>query len=199
MSKRINVNPDHYKVAGRERPGEDIVATEHKQKFGNVHRELTMRAEQRNRSLESMRAQPAREESSGRTAQARGRKKTAKAPPRSKESDEGDGGGAPRRRLAVPAEVRRIAASGATTVAALPATRIVTRKAKKTARKTKRAAVAVGSSAAAGAKNVVARAKKAVTRRPKQALPKKRGGSVSGGATSRPAGRSSARRASRKK
>jgi hypothetical protein len=25
MSKRINVNPDHYKVAGRERQGEGIV------------------------------------------------------------------------------------------------------------------------------------------------------------------------------
>jgi hypothetical protein len=25
MSKRNNVNPDHYKVAGRERPGRDIV------------------------------------------------------------------------------------------------------------------------------------------------------------------------------
>ena len=24
MSKRINVNPDHYKVRGRERPGKDI-------------------------------------------------------------------------------------------------------------------------------------------------------------------------------
>jgi hypothetical protein len=24
MSKRINVNPDHYKVAGRERPGDGI-------------------------------------------------------------------------------------------------------------------------------------------------------------------------------
>jgi len=24
MSKRINVNPDHYKVAGRERPGNAI-------------------------------------------------------------------------------------------------------------------------------------------------------------------------------
>jgi hypothetical protein len=24
MSKRINVNPDHYKVAGRERPGDAI-------------------------------------------------------------------------------------------------------------------------------------------------------------------------------
>jgi len=25
MSKRINVNPDHYKVAGRERPGDAAV------------------------------------------------------------------------------------------------------------------------------------------------------------------------------
>jgi hypothetical protein len=24
MSKRINVNPDHYKTAGRERPGDDV-------------------------------------------------------------------------------------------------------------------------------------------------------------------------------
>ena len=27
MSKHINVNPDHYKVAGRERPGDAIVRT----------------------------------------------------------------------------------------------------------------------------------------------------------------------------
>jgi len=27
MSKRINVNPDHYKVAGRERPGSNVVKT----------------------------------------------------------------------------------------------------------------------------------------------------------------------------
>ena len=27
MSKRINVNPDHYKVAGRERPGNTVVKT----------------------------------------------------------------------------------------------------------------------------------------------------------------------------
>jgi hypothetical protein len=30
MSRRINVNPGQYKVAGRERQGEDIVASEHK-------------------------------------------------------------------------------------------------------------------------------------------------------------------------
>ncbi len=31
MSKRINVNPDHYKVAGRERPGESVAAKAPKQ------------------------------------------------------------------------------------------------------------------------------------------------------------------------
>ena len=30
MSKNNNVNPGQYKVAGRERPGEDVVAAEHK-------------------------------------------------------------------------------------------------------------------------------------------------------------------------
>ena len=30
MSKNNNVNPGQYKVAGRERPGEDIVAADHK-------------------------------------------------------------------------------------------------------------------------------------------------------------------------
>ena len=42
MSKHINVNPDHYKVAGRERPGEDIVHSEHK-------RELAVQAKARER------------------------------------------------------------------------------------------------------------------------------------------------------
>jgi hypothetical protein len=30
MSKNNNVNPGQYKVAGRERPGEDVVTAEHK-------------------------------------------------------------------------------------------------------------------------------------------------------------------------
>jgi hypothetical protein len=30
MSKHNNVNPGQYKVAGRERQGEDVVASEHK-------------------------------------------------------------------------------------------------------------------------------------------------------------------------
>jgi hypothetical protein len=33
MSKKSNVNPDHYKIAGRERQGEDIVQSEHKKEL----------------------------------------------------------------------------------------------------------------------------------------------------------------------
>ncbi len=33
MGKKNNVNPDHYKTAGRERQGEDIVQEIHKQEY----------------------------------------------------------------------------------------------------------------------------------------------------------------------
>ncbi len=33
MGTKNNVNPDHYKTAGRERPGQDIVQEIHKQKY----------------------------------------------------------------------------------------------------------------------------------------------------------------------
>ena len=33
MGRKNNVNPDHYKTAGREKPGQDIVQEIHKQKF----------------------------------------------------------------------------------------------------------------------------------------------------------------------
>jgi hypothetical protein len=33
MSKKSNVNPEHYKVAGRDRPGEDILHKQNKQKL----------------------------------------------------------------------------------------------------------------------------------------------------------------------
>ena len=33
MSKHNNVNPGQYKVAGRERQGEDVVAVDHKAQF----------------------------------------------------------------------------------------------------------------------------------------------------------------------
>lgn len=42
MSKNINVNPDHYKVAGRERPGEDVPHERNK-------RELAMEEKARER------------------------------------------------------------------------------------------------------------------------------------------------------
>jgi hypothetical protein len=41
MSKNINVNPDHYKVAGRERQGEDILHQKHKQAMANNREGLT--------------------------------------------------------------------------------------------------------------------------------------------------------------
>jgi hypothetical protein len=41
MSKRINVNPDHYKVAGRERQGEDVVHRAEKQAIKRLRRKET--------------------------------------------------------------------------------------------------------------------------------------------------------------
>jgi hypothetical protein len=39
MSKNINVNPDHYKVAGRERQGEDVIHRTQRQSVGQQHGE----------------------------------------------------------------------------------------------------------------------------------------------------------------
>jgi hypothetical protein len=39
MSKNINVNPDHYKVAGRERPGEDVIHSEERRALARETRE----------------------------------------------------------------------------------------------------------------------------------------------------------------
>jgi hypothetical protein len=36
MSKKNNVNPDHYKVAGRDRQGEDILQEVHKQEYAQA-------------------------------------------------------------------------------------------------------------------------------------------------------------------
>ena len=33
MSKKNNINPDHYKTAGRERPGEDIIHEVYKRRY----------------------------------------------------------------------------------------------------------------------------------------------------------------------
>ena len=40
MSKNNNVNPGQYKVAGRERPGEDIVTSEEKAELTRAAHEL---------------------------------------------------------------------------------------------------------------------------------------------------------------
>lgn len=36
MGKKSNVNPDHYKTAGRERQGEDIAQDQQKQKYAQA-------------------------------------------------------------------------------------------------------------------------------------------------------------------
>lgn len=36
MSKKNNVNPDHYKVAGRDRQGEDILQEVNKQQYAQA-------------------------------------------------------------------------------------------------------------------------------------------------------------------
>ena len=46
MSKRINVHPDHYKVAGRERPGDAVVKAPKQPRAmerGQERRELSRR------------------------------------------------------------------------------------------------------------------------------------------------------------
>jgi hypothetical protein len=36
MGKKSNVNPDHYKTAGRERQGEDIAQEQHRQQYAQA-------------------------------------------------------------------------------------------------------------------------------------------------------------------
>jgi hypothetical protein len=38
VSKKVNVNPDHYKVAGRLRQGDDVVQEEHRQSLAQRKR-----------------------------------------------------------------------------------------------------------------------------------------------------------------
>ena len=38
MSKKNNVNPDHYKTRGRERQGEDILQEVHKQQYAQAQK-----------------------------------------------------------------------------------------------------------------------------------------------------------------
>jgi hypothetical protein len=43
MSSKSNVNPDHYKIAGRDRQGEDIQPELEKQKYTRVRRRTRRR------------------------------------------------------------------------------------------------------------------------------------------------------------
>jgi hypothetical protein len=47
MSKRINVNPDHYKVAGRERPGHVVPKTPKQSAVMDKTRERWQRSRER--------------------------------------------------------------------------------------------------------------------------------------------------------
>ena len=38
MGKKSNVNPDHYKTAGRGRQGEDIVQERHRERYARAQR-----------------------------------------------------------------------------------------------------------------------------------------------------------------
>lgn len=62
MSKNINVNPDHYKGAGRERQGENIVQTAERQVFEQQHA-LNERWQTRERERPSTTARAARQPS----------------------------------------------------------------------------------------------------------------------------------------
>ena len=44
MSKKSNVHPDHYKTAGRSRPGEDILHVKETQEYAQSQQDITMHA-----------------------------------------------------------------------------------------------------------------------------------------------------------
>ena len=43
MSKKNNVNPDHYKTRGRERQGEDILQEVHKQQYAQAQKKANQK------------------------------------------------------------------------------------------------------------------------------------------------------------
>lgn len=53
MSKRINVNPDHYKVAGRERPGSAVAKAPQPSAINHDAKERWDRREAKRRSKDS--------------------------------------------------------------------------------------------------------------------------------------------------
>jgi hypothetical protein len=49
MSKHINVNPDHYKIAGRERPGDGVLAERNKERASVEEHRLREEAKSKSR------------------------------------------------------------------------------------------------------------------------------------------------------
>jgi hypothetical protein len=49
MSKHINVNPDHYKVAGRERPGSVVAKAPKQETVGEAERARWERRQKRSK------------------------------------------------------------------------------------------------------------------------------------------------------
>ena len=104
MSKKINVNPDHYKVAGRERQGEDIVQSWERQAYGQQQahearwqaRQEEASASPRSKPEKAMPIKVEREPSRKVARAAASRKKgkaKAKSARRAKESASGKGKG----------------------------------------------------------------------------------------------------------
>jgi hypothetical protein len=60
MSKRINVNPGQYKVAGRERMGENLTQERDRHALGKSKSELDRRASRRPKSRVAVKARDGR-------------------------------------------------------------------------------------------------------------------------------------------
>jgi hypothetical protein len=55
MSKHINVNPDHYKVAGRERPGDGVLYERNKERASVEEHRLREQAKSKSRKQQPTR------------------------------------------------------------------------------------------------------------------------------------------------
>lgn len=55
MTKHINVNPDHYKVSGRERPGDGILHQQNKERASMEEHRLREEAKNKSRKKQPTR------------------------------------------------------------------------------------------------------------------------------------------------
>lgn len=66
MSRKINVNPDHYKVAGRERQGEEVPTAVHKQAYAQQEAALRWTSRRGETALPAVSPAPVRTEKTAR-------------------------------------------------------------------------------------------------------------------------------------